>query len=152
MLLSATAATSVFTKTPFERVSAERAHQLQGEGYTFVDVRSEPEYAAGHPVGAYNVPVMNRVAGRMQPNPRFLAVMQSLFASDTKLLVSCQGGVRSARAAQQLIDADLSHETPLIERQCSKLVTLTVGNRNDVIVKPVQLNSAFRIDDSGQHS
>lgn len=97
------------SNTPFDRVSAERAHELQGEGYTFVDVRSEPEYAAGHPVGAYNVPVMNRVAGRMHPNPRFLAVMQALFASDTKLLVSCQGGVRSARAAQQLIDAGYSN-------------------------------------------
>jgi rhodanese-related sulfurtransferase len=74
-------------------------------GYVYVDVRSEPEYAAGHPTGSLNVPVMHAGPGGMAPNPDFLAVMQANFAKDAKLILGCRSGQRSMRAAEMLIGA-----------------------------------------------
>jgi rhodanese-related sulfurtransferase len=89
----------------FKRVSPEDANKLLSEGYVYVDVRSEPEYAAGHPKGALNVPIAHAAAGGMQPNPRFVEVMKKLFASDAKLIVGCKAGGRSLRAAEALTGA-----------------------------------------------
>ena len=86
-------------------VGVQEAHHLQTtEGYTYVDVRSMPEYENGHPEGAHNVPLLHcdSGTGQMQPNPEFLAVMQANYPSDAKLLVGCQVGGRSTRAAQML--------------------------------------------------
>ena len=86
-------------------VSVQEAHQLQTtDGYTYVDVRSVPEYENGHPKGAQNVPLMHfdSQTGRMSPNPEFLAVMQANFTSDAKLLIGCQVGGRSGRAVEIL--------------------------------------------------
>ncbi len=85
------------------RVSVEEAQLLLDEqGYRYLDVRAQAEYAAGHPVGAYNVPLLIAEAGRLQPNPHFLGVMRAVFPADTKLLVGCKSGVRSLRAAREL--------------------------------------------------
>ena len=89
-------------------VDVERAHVLQtNDSYTYVDVRSAPEYEKGHPAGAYNVPLLqfDVASGQMQPNPDFLSVMQANYARDAKLLVGCQVGGRSAQAAQILASA-----------------------------------------------
>ncbi len=69
-----------------------------------MDVRSSAEYAHGHPAGAVNVPLLERDdrTGQMTPNPDFTRVMQANFAPDAKLLLGCQVGGRSARAAQIL--------------------------------------------------
>jgi len=78
---------------------------MQSEGgYTYVDVRSVPEYEHGHAEGAQNVPLLHRDAqtGQMMPNADFLVVMQANYATDAKLLIGCQVGGRSARAAQLL--------------------------------------------------
>ena len=85
-------------------VSVVEARALQSEGYTYVDVRSSPEFAAGHPEGSVNVPLFEPDAdtGQMAPNPDFVRVMQSVFAPDAKLLVGCEVGGRSMRAAQML--------------------------------------------------
>jgi rhodanese-related sulfurtransferase len=82
-----------------KRVSPAEAKQLVDEGWTYLDVRSEPEFAGGHPKGAHNVPLMHSGPGGMQPNPDFLAVVEAVYAKDARLVVGCQGGVRSARAA-----------------------------------------------------
>ena len=88
-----------------KRVSPAEARELiDKQGYVYVDVRSVPEFAAGHPTGAYNVPLMNMGPGGMAPNPDFLAVMGS-FAKDAKLVVGCKAGGRSARAAAMLESA-----------------------------------------------
>jgi rhodanese-related sulfurtransferase len=88
------------------RHSPQEAHKLITEqGYTHVDVRTEAEYAAGHPAGALNVPVMLAGAGGMQPNPDFLRVMGALFPKDAKLVVGCRSGARSLRAAEMLLNA-----------------------------------------------
>src|SRR5215813_1671556 len=89
----------------FRRVSPLEAKALLEEGYVYVDVRSEPEYAAGHPKGALNVPIAHAGAGGMQPNARFVEVMQKLFPKDARLLVGCKAGGRSVRAAEALTSA-----------------------------------------------
>jgi len=83
-----------------KRVSPEEARDLlDKEGYTYLDVRSVPEFEAGHPTGAYNVPLMHMGPAGMVPNPDFLAVVQKSFQTDAKLVVGCKAGGRSARAA-----------------------------------------------------
>jgi len=86
-----------------KRVSPEEAKQLiDDEGYVYVDVRSLPEFAAGHPAGAYNVPLMHQAPAGMTPNPDFLGVMEKTFPKTAKLVVGCKAGGRSARAAAVL--------------------------------------------------
>jgi rhodanese-related sulfurtransferase len=88
---------------PIKRVLPEEARELiNKQGYVYVDVRSVPEFAAGHPAGAYNVPVLHAGPGGMTPNPDFLSVMQNAFPKDAKLVVGCKMGGRSARAAAVL--------------------------------------------------
>jgi rhodanese-related sulfurtransferase len=82
------------------RVSPEEARQMMDEeAYVYVDVRSIPEFEAGHPEGAYNVPLLHSRAGTMLPNPDFLAVMQRHFPKDARLVVGCRSGGRSLQAA-----------------------------------------------------
>jgi rhodanese-related sulfurtransferase len=85
------------------RVSPEEAHAKLQDGYVYVDVRSEPEFAEGHPSGAYNVPLMHMGSDGMTPNPDFLTVMKRRFASDARLVLGCKGGARSLRAARLLL-------------------------------------------------
>jgi rhodanese-related sulfurtransferase len=88
---------------PIRRVSPEEARDLmEKEGYVYVDVRSVPEFDAGHPTGAYNVPLMHAGLAGMTPNPDFLAVMERTFPKDARLVVACKAGGRSARAAAML--------------------------------------------------
>ena len=85
------------------RVSPQEARDLiDREGYVHVDVRSVPEFQAGHPEGAYNVPLMHMGPGGMAPNPDFLAVVQKTFPTDTPLVLGCKAGGRSLRAATML--------------------------------------------------
>lgn len=89
-------------------VDVRQAQALRAdEDYTYVDVRSVPEYDAGHPAGAHNVPLLHRdpATGMMQPNVQFLQVIQANYAKDAKLLVGCQMGGRSSQAAQILSSA-----------------------------------------------
>lgn len=87
-----------------KHASVLEARQLQEQGSTYVDVRSQAEFEMGHPAGAVNVPLIDHDpdSGRMMPNPDFLRVMQANFAPDARLLIGCQVGGRSMRAAQML--------------------------------------------------
>jgi rhodanese-related sulfurtransferase len=88
------------------RVSPAEAKQLiDEEGYLYLDVRSEPEFAAGHPAGAQNLPFMHAGPGGMQPNPDFLDLAQALFPRDARLILGCRSGQRSMRAAEALMAA-----------------------------------------------
>ena len=88
---------------PVTRVSPKEAQDLLARGYRYVDVRSIPEYEAGHPVGAYNLPLMHFAPGRgMSPNPDFAAVFEKHFAKTDELIVGCKTGNRSLRAAELL--------------------------------------------------
>ena len=91
-----------------KHVDARTAHELQSnDDHTYVDVRSIPEFENGHPAGARNVPLLNRdrQTGQMRPNPEFLAVMQANYPPESKLLIGCQMGGRSAQAGQVLVTA-----------------------------------------------
>src|SRR5688572_7251879 len=89
-----------------ERISPEEARALVDEqGYAYLDVRSVPEFEAGHPVGAYNVPLLHMGPGGMSPNPDFLSVVQKAFSPDAKLVLGCKAGGRSLRAAEVLQSA-----------------------------------------------
>jgi rhodanese-related sulfurtransferase len=89
-----------------KRVSPQEAKDLiDREGYVYVDVRSIPEFDAGHPTGAYNVPLNHMGPAGMAPNPEFMAVMEKAFPKDAKLVLGCQGGGRSLRAAGMLEQA-----------------------------------------------
>lgn len=85
-----------------KRISPTEAQALVESGYLYVDVRSVPEYAQGHPAGARNVPLMHLGGAGMSPNPDFVAVMERAFPRDAKLVLGCKAGGRSQRAAMLL--------------------------------------------------
>ena len=87
-----------------KRVTPPEAQALLVEGWTYLDVRSIPEFEGGHPAGAVNVPLLHLLNGRMAPNADFQAVVAANFPPDTKLVVGCKVGGRSAQAAA-ILDA-----------------------------------------------
>ncbi len=91
-----------------KQVSPEETVQLLEQGWVYVDVRSIPEFEAGHPPGALNVPISHRTPMGSQPNAEFLEVMQRAFGKDERLVLGCGSGPRSKRAAQQLQGAGFS--------------------------------------------
>lgn len=89
-----------------KRVSPQEAKDLvDQQGYVYVDVRSIPEFDAGHPTGSFNVPLNHMGARGMTPNPDFMAVMEQAFPKDAKLVLGCKGGGRSLQAAGLLLQA-----------------------------------------------
>lgn len=88
-----------------KHVTVREAHQKQTDGYIYVDVRSVPEFEAGHPAGAVNVPLLHfdERTRQMTPNREFVEVMRASFPPDARLLIGCQVGGRSLQAAQMLV-------------------------------------------------
>ena len=89
---------------PVNTLTVTDAHAAQLEGATYIDVRSSAEFAAGRPAGAINVPLLDNDedTGHLMPNPDFVRVMRANFPADAPLLVGCQSGGRSSRAARML--------------------------------------------------
>ena len=98
-----------------KEIGVTEAHRLlqQGEGCIYLDVRSVPEYQNGHPEGAVNVPLLDvdPVQQRMLPNQDFLVVVSAAFPKESRLLVGCQMGGRSAKAAEVLAEAGYTDVT-----------------------------------------
>ena len=95
-----------------KRVAPEEAKQLldSNQGHVYLDVRSTPEFDAGHVPGAKNVPLLEPdPSGRMAPNPRFLEVVEKNFARDAKLITGCMKGGRSLKAAEVLLQAGFTN-------------------------------------------
>jgi rhodanese-related sulfurtransferase len=91
---------------PVKRVLVREGADLLAQGYSYIDVRSVPEFQAGHPAGAYNIPIVHIVPGRgRMPNMDFAAVVEKHFPRDAKLLLGCGSGPRSLRAAELLQQA-----------------------------------------------
>jgi rhodanese-related sulfurtransferase len=89
-----------------KRVSPDEALSLvDREGWSYVDVRSVPEFESGHPEGAYNVPIAHLGPMGMSPNPEFLGVMEKAFPKDSKLVIGCKSGGRSLQASGMLLAA-----------------------------------------------
>jgi rhodanese-related sulfurtransferase len=85
-----------------KRVTPIEADALLKEGWTYLDVRSIPEFESGHPAGAVNIPLLHKTAGRMAPNPAFQSVVEGTFANDAKIVIGCKAGPRSQQAAMLL--------------------------------------------------
>ena len=83
-------------------VSPEEAQRLLLRGYTYVDVRSEVEFAENRAPGAVNVPLQLVEGDRLVDNPQFVAVMCAVFRTTDPLLIGCRSGSRSERAIQRL--------------------------------------------------
>ena len=67
----------------------------------YIDVRTEREFANGHPQGAVNIPVAFPDPARgMMMNPDFVKVVEANFPHDKKIIVGCQAGPRSNAAAR----------------------------------------------------
>lgn len=72
---------------------------MQDEGYVYLDVRDTHELVAGFPQGARHVPL----------DADFVARVSDRYASDAKLVIGCAAGIRSVRAATQLIEAGFTN-------------------------------------------
>ena len=71
-----------------------------GEQAPLVDVRSAPEYRAGHVGGAHSVPLD-------ELDPKYLPerIGTPSAGKDTPLFLTCQSGIRAQQAAESLRDA-----------------------------------------------
>lgn len=90
-----------------KRIEPEEAKTLldSGEGHTYLDVRTEEEFRAGHVPDAVNIPILLRHPQGMGmiPNLEFIAQVEEKFARDAKLIVGCQRGGRSLKACNLLL-------------------------------------------------
>jgi len=95
---------------PYQNLSPAKAKELLdgADGWTYVDVRTEGEFAKGHPPHARNVPLAIGTPPQMQLNPEFLAVMKANFKKDARLVLGCASGPRSSKACEILVNAGYS--------------------------------------------
>ncbi len=78
----------------------------------YLDVRSIPEFEQGHPIRAINIPLLHFSPGMgMMPNEEFPIVVQANITPETKLLVGCKTGMRSAQACEILSRLGYSNVT-----------------------------------------
>lgn len=98
-----------------KRLSPREAAELVQQGWTYLDVRSSAEFEAGHPAGAVHLPLMERGPAGMVPNPSFLDEVKARFPLDARIVVGCESGGRSQRAAALLAQAGY---TQVVEQRC----------------------------------
>lgn len=107
-------------------VNAEEAKRLVGEeNFSVLDVRDKSQYDRSHIQSSYHIPLFvenkdndpgtivkrtlhNNFSGLFyglpftKPNPEFVQSIKEEFSSDSKILLVCQEGLRSAAAARKL--------------------------------------------------
>jgi rhodanese-related sulfurtransferase len=91
-----------------KEITPQQAHDLLSANAdaVYIDVRTEREFANGHPQGAVNIPVAFPDPARgMMVNEDFVAVVEANFPHDKKIIVGCQAGPRSSAAAGLLQQA-----------------------------------------------
>jgi len=92
-----------------QQVNAEQAHALMTQDPTiiYLDVRTVPEFEAGHPPAALNIPVVvpDPAVRKMAPNPDFLPTVEANIPKDATIIIGCMAGGRSQYAAEVLQDA-----------------------------------------------
>jgi len=83
------------------------AHELLQQGHRYIDVRTEMEFNNGHPATAINIPVAmaDPRTRQMMLNPEFVQVVEAHFPKGQALVLGCQAGSRSQRAAEMLAAA-----------------------------------------------
>lgn len=92
-------------RMPIKQVEPPEAHETlkANPDAIYLDVRTEPEFAQGHPARAINVPVVFiKGPGQMELNPDFLTVVNATLPHGKKLVVGCLSGGRSQRACELL--------------------------------------------------
>ena len=85
-----------------KEVTPQQAHDIlkADASVVYIDVRTEREFANGHPQGAVNIPVaLPDPARGMTMNPDFVKVVEANFPHEKKIIVGCQAGPRSTAAA-----------------------------------------------------
>jgi rhodanese-related sulfurtransferase len=96
-----------------QQITPEEAYAMmeKDQAIVYLDVRTVPEYEAGHPPSALNVPVVlpNPAVRRMVPNPDFLPTVEANIPKDAKIIVGCMSGGRSQYAAEVLEAAGYEH-------------------------------------------
>ena len=89
-----------------ERIDVRQAHEIMDKekGTVYLDVRTEEEFAEGHPEGAINIPIgiPNPMMQRFDPNPDFLEVVRASVPGHVPLIVGCKAGPRAELAANLL--------------------------------------------------
>ena len=86
-----------------KEVSPQQAYELMqsDQEIIYLDVRSVPEYEAGHPQGAVNIPLLHFTPGLgMSPNESFQSVVEANLPKDARIIIGCKTGGRSANACQ----------------------------------------------------
>src|SRR6185295_4530775 len=97
-----------------KEINAQEAYDLlqSDPELIYLDVRSVPEFEAGHAAGAINIPLMHFAPGAgMSPNPDFSAVVDAVLAKDAKIVVGCKTGGRSARACELMSQMGFANVT-----------------------------------------
>ncbi len=90
------------------QVEPPQAYELlrNAPAAVYLDVRTESEFAQGHPEGAINIPVVFiKGPGQMELNEDFLPVAEKVVPRDKALVVGCMSGGRSQRACEMLEQA-----------------------------------------------
>ena len=89
------------------QITPAEANALLAQGYRYIDVRTDGEFANGHPAPAVNIPIAipDPTTRQMAINTDFLRVAEAHFPKDAKVIVGCQAGGRSQRAAEMMAQA-----------------------------------------------
>ena len=91
-----------------KEITPQQAHDMLAANAdaVYIDVRTEQEFANGHPQGAVNIPVAFPDPARgMMVNSDFVKVVETNFPKEKKIVVGCQAGPRSNAAAGMLQQA-----------------------------------------------
>jgi rhodanese-related sulfurtransferase len=100
-----------------KEVTPEQAHDFitNDASAIYIDVRTEREFANGHPQGAVNIPVAFPDPARgMMMNNDFVKVVEANFPREKKIIVGCQAGPRSTAAANLLQQAGFQDVSNLL--------------------------------------
>ncbi|KAF6261595.1 Rhodanese-like domain-containing protein [Scenedesmus sp. NREL 46B-D3] len=90
-----------------KQVPPTEAAELLEAGYTYLDVHTPEEFAAGHVKGAVNIPFMLSKPKGMAPNGEFVQQVKQQFPNqEQQLVVGCKAGPRSTRACAELAQED----------------------------------------------
>jgi len=88
-----------------EKMPEEVAAELERDPTAiYLDVRTTPEFEAGHVPGALNVPIMEQdpATGAMRPNAHFMEVVGAAIRRDATVFCGCATGPRSRHAVTLL--------------------------------------------------
>jgi rhodanese-related sulfurtransferase len=98
-----------------KQVTPPEAHETLAKdpAAIYLDVRTVAEFTAGHPQRGMNIPVVFFDPATRQPipNPHFLTVVEATIPKDAQVIVGCQSGVRSQRAAEIMAQAGYTNVT-----------------------------------------